>query len=601
MEKLFIMRRHIVFLLIVSTFVACNTKPKYNPEITESEIADHIQFLASDSIAGRKPGTAGDSLSADYIRNKFSEFGLKLMGHNGYQYFEAVTNAHASDNCSMEFESTALKLNEDFVPYSFSENGILEAEAVFVGYGFDIDQDSLKWNDYTDVDVTGKWAIILRGDPELDKSDSKFIPFSDERTKVLAAKDHGAAGVIFVSGVEVDKKDGLVKMFYDKNKSRSGIPVTNVKRSIVNEYLKQAGVPSTIEDLEKELNDNRIPGSFSIPLILKANIEVIQDEARTQNVVAVLETDQPGHASDFIVVGAHYDHLGMGGHGSGSRMPDTTAVHNGADDNASGVSGVIELAGKLSSMKDQLKRNIIFMAFGGEEMGLLGSKYFVENPLVDIEQIVAMVNFDMIGRLDSTKSLMIGGTGTAIETDSLLKKLTEKYPFKIKYATEGVGASDHSAFYGKDIPVFFISTGAHSDYHTPFDDFEFINPEGQKAVLDFTLDLLANLANRDSNLTFQEAGPKTASRHGARYKVTLGIMPDFAGSETKGLRVDMVSPGKPAQKAGMLKGDIITAIEGMPVGDIYEYMARLKKLEAGQIITVDVLREDKKVVLLVQL
>lgn len=595
------MKKQFAFLLIALTFAACTNQPKYNAEITASEIADHINYLASDSLAGRKPGTDGDSLSAVYIRDKFAEFGLKLMGQNGYQYFDAVTNAHAGENCTMKFGTSELNLNDDFVPYSFSENGTVNAKAVFVGYGFDIDEDSLKWNDYAGVDVTGKWVIILRGDPELDKSDSRFIPYSDERSKVLTAKDHGAAGVIFVSGVAVDKKDELAKIFYDKSKSRSGIPVVNIKRSTANDYFNQAGIASTIETVETELNEKRAPSTFSVSLPIEANIEVFQDEAQTQNVVAVLETGQTEHASDFIVVGAHYDHLGMGGPGSGSRMPDTTAVHNGADDNASGVAGVIELAGKLASMRSELKRNIIFVAFGGEEMGLLGSKYFVDNPLVDMAQITAMINFDMIGRLDSTKSLMIGGTGTAIETDSLIGKLAKNHPFKLKFSPEGVGASDHSSFYGKDIPVFFISTGAHPDYHTPDDDCEFINPEGEKEVVDFTLDLLLNLANRDINLTFQEAGPKTPSRHGARYKVTLGIMPDFASQESRGLRVDMVTPGKPAYNAGMLKGDIITAIDGMTVGDIYEYMGRLKKLEAGQIITVDVLREDKKVVLLVQL
>lgn len=595
------MKRHITFLLIVLAFVACTNQPKHNPEITANEIAEHIDYLASDSLAGRKPGTEGDSLAAAYIRSKFTDFGLKLMGQNGYQYFDAVTDAHAGENNSLSFSSSELILNEDFVPFSFSENGSVEAEAVFVGYGFEIDEDSLKWNDYEGLDVNGKWTIILRGDPELDKSDSKFIPYSDERTKVLAAKDHGAAGVLFVSGAELEKKDELTKIFYDKSKSRSGIPVLNVKRSVLNEYFRLAGNPSNIEELEQQLNGDRLAKSFPVPLSIKGSIEVIQDEARTQNVVAVLETGQKEHASDFIVVGAHYDHLGMGGPGSGSRAPDTLAIHNGADDNASGVAGLIELAGKLASMRDELKRNIIFVTFGGEEMGLLGSKYFVDNPLVHINQIKAMLNFDMIGRLDSTKSLMIGGTGTAIETDSLIENLAVKHPFKFKFAPEGVGASDHSSFYGKDIPVFFISTGAHSDYHTPNDDSKFINSEGEKEVVDFALDLLLNLANRDSNLTFQEAGPKTPTRHGARYKVTLGIMPDFASQEARGLRVDMVTPGKPAQNAGMEKGDIITAINGMTVGDIYEYMGRLKKLEAGQIITVDVLRDEKKVVLLVQL
>jgi len=328
---------------------------------------------------------------------------------------------------------------------------------------------------------------------------------------------------------------------------------------------------------------------------------VILKKERAQNVVAMLKGSNPALAGQYIIIGAHYDHLGMGGQGSGSRMPDTVAVHYGADDNASGVAGVIELAEKLASEKGNIGRSIVFMAFDAEEMGLIGSKYFVENPLVDLEEVIAMINFDMIGRLKPAKTVAIGGTGTSEETEQLLKDLEKNSGLEFKLSPEGFGPSDHAAFYNKDIPVFFISTGAHGDYHTPYDNVEAINALGEVMVVKFAEKLVKELANRDDMLTFQEAGPKTRARHGYNFKVTFGIMPDFTSTENDGLRVDAVRGDGPAFAGGMEKGDKIVAIDGKSVGNIYDYMGRLKNLEAGQIVTVDVIRNGKVEVLLIQL
>ena len=238
------------------------------------------------------------------------------------------------------------------------------------------------------------------------------------------------------------------------------------------------------------------------------------------------------------MIGAHYDHLGMGGPGSGSRLMDSMAVHNGADDNASGVAGMLEMAAKLSKDRASLKRSIIFVAFDGEELGILGSKYFTEHPPVKLNTIMAMINFDMIGRLkDESPAIMIGGMGTAKESAGILDSL-DNGGIQLNYSLEGFGPSDHASFYAEDIPVYFFSTGAHEDYHTPDDDFDRINYAGEKGVLEIALQLVEELANRDTFLTFQEAGPKEqAGRGGYRFKVTLGIMPDFAGTTTGGLGV----------------------------------------------------------------
>jgi aminopeptidase-like protein len=284
-------------------------------------------------------------------------------------------------------------------------------------------------------------------------------------------------------------------------------------------------------------------------------------------------------------------------------MPDTIAIHNGADDNASGTAMVMELAKKLCSQKVKLKRSIIFVSFSGEEMGLLGSKYFVNNPPVEIKKIKAMFNFDMVGRFDKEKnSISISGTGTSAEGDSILKVFEKGLPFTVTHSPDGYGPSDHASFYSSNIPVFFFTTGVHMDYHTPFDDADKLDYTAEKKIGDFSTALIVDIDNLSKDLTFKESGKKeNVGRSGRRYKVTLGIMPDFAGSEKKGLRVDGVTKDGPAYKGGMLKGDIIISVHGMKVENIYDYMARLNKLKAGMTVNVEVLRNGKVEILIIQL
>jgi hypothetical protein len=400
-----------------------------------------------------------------------------------------------------------------------------------------------------------------------------------------------------VAGTKFNEKDELSSLFFDKNSSRFPIPVIQVTRDVANTILSKTG--QTVELLEAKMLEANEGLNIDTKASLSVSVNVLLKETTTQNVVAMIPGNDENLKNEYVVLGAHYDHLGMGGPGSGSRAVDTIAVHNGADDNASGVSTVIQLAEKIANEKNN-KRSILFIAFGAEEMGLLGSKAFTAKPPVETEKMVAMLNFDMVGRLDdASNALSIGGTKTSKETEQILNDLNPG--FSLSLSGEGVGPSDHASFYLQNIPVFFISTGAHSDYHTPKDDVEFINFEGAKKVTDYGYTLVKELANRDEKLTFQEAGAKFQRSRGGRFKVTLGVMPDFAGAEKRGMRIDGVTKGKPAHKGGMLKGDIITAIDGKKVGNIYEYMNRLKTLEAGQLITVDVLRADKPTVLIIQL
>lgn len=570
-------------------------------EIKVQELKDHVYYLASDSLKGRKPGTEGGKLAAEYIRDEFIKAGLEPIGDNGFQYFDVILNVEAGTNNTLEIEHEKFELEKDFYPGSFSSNGTVETEVVFAGFGLDVDHDSIQWNDYENLNVGGKLVLVLRGDPEPDNNESLFISYAGIRDKALTARDNKAAGVLFVKGSQFGNDTVLKDASFSRVTADVGIPVLNISRNVADKILSKND--KTIESTEKLIISEKKQGGFSCETKIKISTDLKRITAKTQNVVAIIKGNDPVLRDEFIIIGAHFDHLGMGGWGSGSRMPDTSAVHNGADDNASGTAGIIELAERLSSDSKSFKRSVVIMAFGAEEMGLLGSQFFVSNPVVDLKDVKAMINFDMIGRLDPEKnSVMVAGTGTAVELDSLLSEYEENSDLKFGHSPEGYGASDHASFYASGVPVMFFSTGAHEDYHTPFDDADKVNYEGEKKILDYTYPIIIELINRDDHLTYQEAGPrKKTTGYGRGLKVKLGIMPDFTSSENDGLGVGGVTNGGPASKAGMEKGDKIVAIDGMEIANIYDYMNRLKKLKPGQTISVDIIRNNEKKVLVVVL
>ena len=337
-------------------------------------------------------------------------------------------------------------------------------------------------------------------------------------------------------------------------------------------------------------------------IVLSATTEIIQQEVTTQNVIALLPGTDEALNDEYIVVGAHYDHLGWGGKGSGSRRPDTTAIHNGADDNASGVAAVLEIAEKLALGKLAPKRSVLFMAFGAEEMGLLGSKFFTKNPLIDKSHIKQMFNLDMVGRLNPSKpSLTVGGTGTGLGMEAFLLDHAIDRDFQLSTTPDGYGPSDHAAFYVEDVPVLFFFTGITEEYHTPQDDLETINISGEKAIADYAYDLIADLGSRKETFTFQEAGPKGPPKGGKRGKVKMGIIPDFAAAKTTGFLLGGVVPGGPAAIAGMESGDVMIALEGLSVMNVYDYMSRMAEVKPGDRVTVEVMRGDEKLILIVQL
>lgn len=585
-------------LISISSIASCQNIQKTKNDINKKDLYQYIDFLASDSLKGRQPGTPYDKVSAKFIRDRFESYGLKLMGENGYQFIDIILDQKPGVNNSLTINGVEQKYDINFTTLPFSTTGSLDATAVFIGYGFKLNNEKVLWNDYQAVDVTNKWVLILRGDPEPDSLNSVFISQSSDRTKTLIAKDMGAKGVILVSGNTYDPKDklqGMSERDYDQ-----GIPVIHVKRDVANAILNDKG---KIEDLEKQLNKERHPFSLELNSQIVAKTEVINNIQKTQNVIAKLEGNDPNLKKEYIVIGGHFDHLGMGGKGSSSRKPDTIAVHNGADDNASGVAAMLELAQKLSSKHKKIKRSIIFIGFAAEEMGLIGSQKFVESGLVSNESIVAMINIDMLGRLNDKNELQVSGTKTSTETESILTTLNADSTFKLSFAPEGYGPSDYASFYNKSIPVFSFTTGVHLDYHTPADDIDKINFDGMVKATNYIYNIAFELSNRPKKLVFQEAGPKSRPVRSARggLKVKLGIIPDVSGTTNNGLKAIGVTENNPAYKAGMKSGDIITAINGKQVKNIQDYMYRLSELKPGMTISVEVIRGEQKLVLLVQL
>ncbi len=583
----------IIFAAILLTACAGTGK---RAAITTDELGWLAGQLASDRFAGRGTGTGSDSLAALFIRKEFEKAGLVPFNGNGLQTFSVNVAVEAGAGSRLTANGRPFVPGTDFLPLALSSNASLSAPVVFCGYGLTPSGDTLLRDDFAGVDINGKWALILRGYPEWIPEAGGYATLSNNRLKVMNAREKGAAGVLLVSGEKWDSADNLDKP--SRSESTSGIPVLQVKRGVADFIL--TGSSSTVTSLEEKAAGMNSTAPFITTATVDATTEIVKKEASTANVVMMLKG--ASLPDEYVIIGAHYDHLGMGGPGSSSRAPDTVAVHYGADDNASGVALMIELAERLAAMKQKPVRSILFVAFSGEEMGLLGSKYFVDHGSITPSSVNLMINLDMVGRMKEGNGLQVAGVGTAAGLRDTVMTYADTTAISLAFTSEGYGPSDHSAFYGKNIPVLSLTTGAHLDYHTPADTPDKLNYEGIVKTGDLVAAIVTAAAGDRDRLVFTEAGPKeSASPMSRRRGVTLGIMPDFAGNVQNGLRADFVTPGKPAALGGMIKGDIIVAIEEKPISNIEDYMFRLGQLKPGQTITVEVLRSGNRELLLIQL
>lgn len=591
------MKHLLSILLVLSFLLGCSsTQPIItSKDVTVAELQRHVMYLASDELEGRRPGTKGNELAANYIAEEFKSYGLKPLGDNGtyFQNFKFVSELKVGKYNSLAFNIEGKTLNfkpdVDFRPLNFSSDTSITTQLVFAGYG--IEADTLQYNDYTGIDVKDKIAIILRYSPDGNNPASNFGGYSSFTKKIMTARDKGASGVIFVTGPVDEANAPLLPLRHERGSMNSGIAVVQLDQSSANSLFELNGKEFTT--LQKSINENKKPNSFNFEntsVILQTEIQKIY--ANTANVVGYLEGTDASLKNEQIVIGAHFDHLGLGGASSGSIVPDTIAVHNGADDNASGTAGLLEIAQSLASHLTQLKRSYVFAAFSAEELGLLGSAYYVKNSPLPLDKTVCMINLDMIGRLKDSV-LTIQGVGTSPVLNEIIQRQNQDSIFKLKLGQDGFGSSDHASFNSKEIPVLFFFTGLHGDYHRPSDDWQLINYEGQKMVTDFVIGVVQQLDAVTEKPKYVKIEQTPGMREGGRgFRVSFGIMPDF-GDDSKGMRISGTRAGSPAEKAGLKANDIIISFGGKSVKNIYDLTSLLGDYKPGDEVEVVVLRGEE--------
>ena len=581
-----------IFIVILGLVLIQIRRANSFSEITKNEIMGHIRYLSHENRDGRYPGTRGSKDVIAYLVKRLKSYSVQPgSGQSFIQPFNITTGIELGENNTVRVNDNVLTVGEDYIPLSFSGNGSTSALAVFAGYGFNIEEDELKWNDYEGLDVNGKWVIVLRHSPERNNQHSVYAPHSALHKKMLVARDRGAAGVLFVSQLEDQE---LYPLKYIPGYKNAGIPAIHLSNDRAEEIFKTVGWSRQM--IQETMNRSLESITFELPnTIIESVVNLNFIEARAANVIGVIRSGNRKYRDEYIVVGAHFDHIGMGGDGSGSRKPNENAVHPGADDNASGIAGLLELAQKLTAYKSRLKRSILLIGFDAEEKGLQGARHFTEHPTVDLANIITMINMDMIGRMKDS-SATVGGVGTSPVFKPLLDSLSRNRGFNLNMTLPGFGPSDHAAFYARDVPVLFFFSGFHNEYHTPDDTWKLINLQGEKDILELIYDIVFHLARTPDRPVYTEAGPKQGQMNrDTRFKVTFGIMPAY-GSMKEGLEVDGISnPDGPAANAGIKKGDVIKSINGKAIKDIYEYMDRLGELEKGMTIPVLVDRDGAEI------
>ena len=567
-------------------------------DISEKDIVKHIRFLSDDKRAGRYPGTRGSKDVIAYLINQLKSYGVQPAGEGSSfkQTFSILDSVKIGRNNSLKINDRPLNIEKDYIPLWFSGNSSVSAEVVFAGYGINLITDSLVWNDYKDLNVDGKWVMVMRHSPERENPHSVYAPHSDLHKKMIEARDRGAVGIIFISQVE---DSTLIPFKYIPGYSKSGIPAIQINNEVADDILNSIG--SSRKIIQDKMNNNLKPESFKISDIkISANVELKNIYSRAANVIGKIVSRNHKYRDEYIVIGAHFDHLGYGGAGSGSLKPDTNAIHNGANDNASGTAGLLELAHKLQNNRQLLKRSVLLIGFDAEEKGLLGSKYFIQNPTVEKSNIVTMINMDMIGKMkDST--VVIGGVGTSPIFEKILDSLSMDSGLKFEFDQAGYGPSDHASFYSEDIPVLFFFTGDYdNNYHLPEDDWQSINLKGERQILSVIHNLVIDISRQDLRPSFTLAGPKKQQTQRNNNKVKLGIIPHYGGT-IDGLKIDKIyDPNGPAARAGIRSGDIIKSIDKKPVKDIYEYMKRIKDFKKGQSVPIDIKRDGRIIMLTIR-
>jgi hypothetical protein len=582
-----------------------------------------VRFLSSGAFEGRASGEDGGDRAGAYLAGELARMGLEPGFADGsfLQPFPVLLGTELGEGNALEVGGGARRSGKDFLPFAYSDNGTVDAEVVFVGYG--ISAPKLGYDDYAGVDVKGKLLLVVDGEPrERDRSSPFRAPeafrFRELRHKAWQARERGAAGLLVV-GPRRRSRRGLIAKPKDRAGSRAGLLVVNVTGVVAGDLLPGGRLEKLVETIDRTGK----PASRETGVRVKVTVDLTELRGEGYNVAARLPGT--GEGRERVVIGAHYDHLGRGG--PGSLSPGSTKIHYGADDNASGVAAVLAVAEAMRAAPPE--RDVVFMGFAAEEMGLLGSRHYVEHYPKDGPRITAMVNLDMVGRLRDDR-LLIFGVDTGVGLRALTEKAVAASEVKADYSGDGYGPSDHTAFFSAGIPVLHLFTGPHEHYHRPSDKYQTLNYPGLSRVARLTeavtrrlADLPAALAHHTPKNPHGKPGatsPRGHARagsggagHGAvgahghgysggsggagrsrGYGAYFGSIPDFAQGDGDGVRLQGVRDGSPAAKAGVEAGDVIRSMDGKQVQNLQDFTYVLRSLRPGDEVEVVVQRDGQE-------
>ena len=571
--------------------LALSAETRVNPQA----YLDHVKYLASDDLKGRATGTPELDRAAKYIAGKFKSYGLKPVARSYYQSFMVTTQTKIGDQTTFSYQldgaGHSLKLKETFEVAGPSGAGAFDGPVVFAGYG--ITAPEYGYDDYTGLDVKGKVVLVWRYEPQQNDPKSKFDGRNDTShshlvNKGINAKMHGAKAIIVVNP-SFNRTDDPLDTF-GQSAGQSGIPFVQIKADQVDAWFKAAG--KSVKEIGEGIDKDLQPRSFVFPdsLRVAANVDLTREQHKTANVTGYL----PGQTDEYLVIGAHYDHLGLGDNHSLGKVGE---IHHGADDNASGTAGVLELAHWFTKQPKQ-KRGILFLAFTGEELGLLGSGYYVGHPELPLNKCVAMINMDMIGRIRDSK-VYLAGSGTGANFKDMIAAMKGKYDFQLDLSeTAGYGSSDHSSFTTKQVPILFFFSGLHGDYHKPSDTWDKIDAPDAAKLLDLVADVTIKLASDEARPQYVRVEPPSAPRGSSGgssgYGPYFGSVPDFA-EVPNGVRFADIRPGSPAEKAGLKPGDVMFEFDGKPIANLYDYTYALRSKKPGDEVLVKVVRSGETI------
>ncbi len=587
-----------------------------SPQILAADIQASVQYLASDELEGRMTGSDGARKAGDYIAERLDAAGVGPFGDDGSYFqgfpFTSGVEVIPDENRLVVYDKDdpergrPVSLDKQFRPLAFTANGEVEGPVVFAGYGVTSSADIERpYDSYAGLDVKDKIVMVLRYVPEEVEAErrAELNLYARVRYKALLAREAGAKALLVVTGPNSPSAGKLMPVRVDRSMTNAGIVVASISQDLAEAIISNAG--KDLKEVQDKLDQEapHFQGTFDIPSVtvrIATGVKRIQTTGR--NVVGVIPPAAEGE--EYVVIGAHYDHIGYGEIGSLARKGEEGQIHNGADDNASGTAVVLELAAALAEARKarpgDFGRGVIVTLWSGEELGLIGSTHFVENPPVDLDKVMAYFNFDMVGRLKENKLVLLG-VGSSPRWTELAEKNNIAAAFDLVLQQDPYLPTDASAFYPKGVPVLSFFTGVHDDYNRPTDDWQTLDYDGMERIAVFASALVTDVAKAPEPPQYARVERrKEKNAQGGARRAYLGTIPDFSGGgEIEGVKLSSVRAGGPADKAGLMSGDIIVEFGGKKIMDIYDYTYALDAVKIGSEVRVVVLRGSERVTLTV--